>query len=331
MNALEIIESVRKGLHHSSSYNKTSGKEIEIENTKSGMEIPDELVVSSIDDKSKSSIGSIITRREADDGLGYSDADVAIVVALSQPEADSVKRVFCSEWYTEGREGITFKVGHAELGSSQRRVVLAIQNSMGLVPAAITATKTIRAWNPSIICMSGICAGVEDKTNLGDVVFARQILDYGSGKLKDGALIPDYSPVAIDSSVCSKIIDMSSNSDILAEIRASWPSASGRPSTDLVCHVGTFGSGAAVIADAGLVDETREHARSLLGIDMEAYSVARSAAEAPRGPIPCVIVKGIQDYADARKSDEYRDYASYVSAKVLKVFLDMNIDDIIQR
>ena len=32
--------------------------------------------------------------------------------------------------------------------------------------------------------MTGICAGIEGKVNMGDIIIAERIFDYGSGKLK---------------------------------------------------------------------------------------------------------------------------------------------------
>jgi Nucleoside phosphorylase len=40
--------------------------------------------------------------------------------------------------------------------------------------------------------------------------------------------------------------------------------------------------------------------------------------------IPIIIVKGVQDYADYDKSDQFRQYAAEVSARFLLAFFDYN-------
>ncbi len=78
------------------------------------------------------------------------------------------------------------------MGPRDLHIVAAVQNDMGMVPAAILATKTVRAWRPKLVAMVGICAGVRGRVNLGDIIIGKQVFDYGSGKLVDGKLHPDY-------------------------------------------------------------------------------------------------------------------------------------------
>jgi nucleoside phosphorylase len=53
---------------------------------------------------------------------------------------------------------------------------------------------------------------------------------------------------------------------------------------------------------------------------MEAYGVARAASSAIVSQ-KFVIAKGVQDFADAQKGDEFRDYAAFVSAAWLHHFV----------
>ena len=258
-------------------------------------------------------------------------ADILLIAALNNPEAQKLKDSFGNSWTIEGREGVTYRVTSCRLGGIDATVVLAVQNEMGMVPAAILATKSIRAWQPAFIAMTGICAGVRNEVNLGDLVIAKQLLDYGSGKIKEGKLIPDYSPVALDADICGRAIELAGDTALLKEIRDSWPLATGKPDTDLKAHVEAFGSGAAVVTDIRVIEEVKGHKRSLKAIDMEAYAVARSASEASGGPIPCMVVKAVQDFADSYKSDDYREYAAFVSAKFLFRFLERNAVEIVLR
>ncbi|MCW5649789.1 MAG: hypothetical protein KIS62_08595 [Ramlibacter sp.] len=249
-------------------------------------------------------------------------ADIAIVVALHDPELHQVLDAFSPSWTKEGREGVIYNVAHIRLDQSDVTVVAAAQNTMGMVPATILTTKTIRAWQPKLLVMAGICAGVQEKVSLGDVIVARQVFDYGSGKLKNGILIPDYEPVTMDDELCNHVSDFSKDKAVLRGIKDAWPVATGVPQTELRAHVGAFASGAAVVSDEPTVKGIREHKRSLLGLDMEAYGVARATVSAKAPLAPFLIVKGVQDFATEAKSDEVREYAAYASARFLFCFLD---------
>jgi nucleoside phosphorylase len=249
-----------------------------------------------------------------------SQADVAVVTALGSPELDQVLRVFGPSWQKEGRDGVVFNRTTFNLNGTDISVVAAVQTDMGMVPATILAVKTMQAWRPRVLAMTGICAGVKGKVNLGDVVIGRQVFDYGSGKLEAGRLTPDYQPVSLDDHMCSIAQDLARARPILNSIKESWPQKTGRPQTELQLHVGTIASGAAVVADDSVVEGIQEHKRSLHAIDMEAYGAARAATSSIIAAKP-LIIKGVQDFADEKKSDEFREYSAYVSAKCLHEFL----------
>ena len=55
---------------------------------------------------------------------------------------------------------------------------------MGLVGMAITASKAIEAFQPKIVCMSGICAGVEGEVGLLDIIIGNICWEYQTGSLR---------------------------------------------------------------------------------------------------------------------------------------------------
>jgi nucleoside phosphorylase len=249
------------------------------------------------------------------------EADVAVVAALPEPELSSLIRAFGGTIASAGREGVVYSILEPEIGGNVVKVVAAAQNDMGMVPAAILATKTLRAWKPTMLAMVGVCAGVKSRVNLGDVVVAKQLFDYGSGKLVAGKLQPDYQPVSLNDVICGYANNLATKHSVLTRIRGEWPIPSGKPDTDLKVHVGAMASGAAVVADETVVDGIKEHKRALFAIDMESYGAARAAESARITRTPWVIVKGVQDFADSEKSDVYREYASYASSAVLRELL----------
>lgn len=249
-------------------------------------------------------------------------ADIAILVALPLPEQEQVTNSFGGIWRQEGREGALFNVAEIAFGGQTTTVVLGVQNYMGMVSAAVLASKAIRGWAPRLLIMTGICAGVRKEVNLGDIIIPRQVFDYGSGKLKQGKLYPDYQHVALDPTICNYVMSLAADKQVLKDIKFKWQKGNGLPVSDLRAKMGDFASGAAVVADPSVVDGIREHKRSLLGIDMEAYGFARAAVDAGSEPTRFLIVKGVQDFADRRKNDDVRDYAAFVSAEFVRRFLD---------
>lgn len=252
---------------------------------------------------------------------GDDEADLVVLVALSSPELNQALRVLGDNWRKVSRDGVLYNVSLRGIGGHELRIVAAVQNDMGLVPAAILATKAVRAWRPAVVAMIGICAGVKGKVELGDIVVGKQIFDYGSGKLIEGRLHPDYQPVALDEHLSACAQDLARDGALLGQIRAEWPLETGLPVTELRAHVGAIASGAAVVADDAVIEGIRDHKRGLLAIDMEAYGVARGSLAAIAPPRPLVI-KGVQDFADEGKSDDYREYAAYVSARFLLAYIE---------
>ncbi len=248
-------------------------------------------------------------------------ADLVVVVALPSPELNQALKVLGTSWRKISRDGVVYNVCSRPVEQSDVRIAVAVQNDMGLVPAAILASKAVRSWRPAVVAMIGICAGVRDKVELGDIVVGRQIFDYGSGKLIQGKLHPDYQPVALDDHLSACVQDLAQDKQLLGRIKSEWPLETGVPVTELRAHVGAIASGAAVVADEAVVEGVREHKRGLLAIDMEAYGVARGSLAAISPPRP-LIVKGVQDFADDQKSDDYREYAAYVSARFLLAFIE---------
>jgi nucleoside phosphorylase len=172
------------------------------------------------------------------------------------------------------------------------------------------------------IAMTGICAGVRKKVDIGDIVIVQSVFDYGSGKIQGGKLHPDYIPVLVDPELCSMLKDFATNGSQLSKIATNFKQNGGKPKSELKAHVGALASGAAVVADATIVADITEHKRSLLGIDMESYGVAKATLEVGEGKTKFIIVKAASDYADSKKGDKYQDYCAYVSAAFLKCFFE---------
>ncbi|KAF3097291.1 hypothetical protein TWF102_003953 [Orbilia oligospora] len=87
-----------------------------------------------------------------------------------------------------------------------------------------------------------------------------------------------------------------------------------RASSDPMVHYGTIGSANTVLKDG----DTREQLKKDLGIicvDMEAAGIIDD--------LPCLIIRGICDYADSHKANKWQPYAAATAAAFAKEFLSV--------
>lgn len=92
--------------------------------------------------------------------------------------------------------------------------------------------------------------------------------------------------------------------------------------TVLRMHVGPMASGPAVLADRDHAPLIQRQHRKVLRIDMEAYAIFGAAEQASRPRALPFVIKGVVDFADPSNNDSRQAYAAYVSASLLKAFME---------
>lgn len=258
--------------------------------------------------------------------------DVAVVCALHDPELKAVLDLPWN-WVEETRPGDSTNYWRGQARSVQVSAELSIvachSPTMGMTSCSVLCSKVIQHFRPRFIVMPGIAAGIRGNANIGDVLVAEHTWDYSSGKWAedaDGILAfqPDPRPLALDSTIRDWFQLLSHNSTALDAIRRSWRGPKCNSNT-LSVLVGPFASGPAVVATRHITQEIRTHARKLLGIDMEAYSVFYTASNALRPRPTAISIKAVSDFADSDKSSDgtavSQAYASFASAQILNEFV----------
>lgn len=248
--------------------------------------------------------------------------DVVLMTAV-EDEYIAARKIFRNIYAEHFENGFKYSLVNCEIIDGVN-IVLAIfrQNNMGLVSASMTATYALNKFNPKLLLMCGVCAGVEGKANLGDLVIFSPVYDYGSGKYSSGQFFPDYRQRQINGEVRPIVEEMCCDTNLKREIKDAWENQVGKPDTELNIHIYPAGSGAAVITDESVMKELQTHQRTLGAIDMESYAIAEVANAAMTKEIPWLVVKGVQDFATPLKNDRYREYAAYVSCVFAKKFLE---------
>lgn len=203
------------------------------------------------------------------------------------------------------------------------KVIACCINQMGMQAAAAVASKVITKFSPKYLFISGICAGIKDsRINLGDIIVAKQCWNYEVGKISEddkGNLLfkPEIQSIPTNQGIISKLTDFSNSKQYLFNIYNDYKGS--KPTTMLDVKFGTVGSGPYVLNSKIYLNDLISAERKLLGIDMEGFGIYQ-AAQYFNNTIP-ILIKGVSDYGDINKKDDFQNYASYVSSKFILDFL----------
>lgn len=259
-----------------------------------------------------------------------SKSDIAVVCALDDPELTSVLRLPW-KWNQAivAEDAALYWRGEYVSGGEQRVIHVGSAGRMGMTSAAILAMKMVSHFRPRYLVLVGITAGVKGRVNIGDVIIADPVWDWGIGKWtsRDDTLRFSPSPhqIPLDASLRSFFRALALDAPTLAKIKSSWEGDA--PKTDLHVKVGPLASGAAVLADGTTIERILEQNRDLLGVEMEAYGVFAAAAEAPAPRPKALCMKVVVDFGDGGKNDQWQRYAAHISTAVLSHCAEASVFD----
>ena len=245
--------------------------------------------------------------------------DLAIVTALQIPELKSILDL-SANWKEERppNDSTIYHTGTFLKAGKSVKVVATSAAQTGMSAASVSSMKLISRFRPKCLIMCGIAAGLKEaKVELGDILIAESSWDHESGKKivkeNDDVFLPDPKNIPLDNSLKEFLQAKVGNNSYLSEIEKDWPGA--KPKTSLKAHIGPIASGSAVIANKKIIEDIKGHCRKLIGLDMETYGVFYSAINCVR-PKPLIVsIKSACDYADAKKNDDFQEYAAYTSAR----------------
>lgn len=230
------------------------------------------------------------------------------------------------------------KENFKDLGISYRtidynnfKIVFVLQNQQGMVSAASLAARSIVRFKPKLIAMTGICAGRKKKTQLGDLIIVKQTFDYEAGKkVEEGEerkvennrrpqMIPQNTKIV---NIINNLFTSNPSEKIFKTIQKEKNFKLPR-NVKFDIHFKPLASGSSVVSDGGQTFMELVHQQEdLVGIDMEAYGVAYSAQVLST---PWLVIKGVQDFANAKKAaneKKFRSFGQYASASLLRYLLD---------
>jgi nucleoside phosphorylase/tetratricopeptide (TPR) repeat protein len=191
---------------------------------------------------------------------------------------------------------------------------------MGELAAANATTDAIVRWNPNYVLMVGIAAGIpnlKEDRELGDVIVADQVIGYEHVKVTDKG----YEYREHEYPASALLLDRVRNfwdASWMNQIAVPRPANAKRPGTKL--HVGPVASGDKVVASTGFRDQLTARWPKLVAVEMEAEGVFSAVFDRPQIR-NTLMIRGISDLADERKSDEWQEYAANAAAAFAISFL----------
>ncbi|KAM0187212.1 hypothetical protein ACHAPA_006332 [Fusarium lateritium] len=266
------------------------------------------------------------------------DLEVGIICALSF-EFDAMSQILDQFWDgsnlgISARDPNKYSIGRI----GDRNVVLARLSGTGKVNAAIAASN-LRMSFPSleIVLVTGVCGGVSadpsgEKISLGDVVISNGIVQHDFGRRRsDGFEIKDdfHDRLGNQPKMIRNFVNLFQASRprerledraavILGELQsrttAYRPVAREHPdgAHSPLVFIGRFGSGDTIRSAAERDKIEKSH--GVIAFESEGAGIWEE--------VPCVIVKGVSDYFDGRKSKVSQDFAAATAAAVSRALIE---------
>ena len=231
--------------------------------------------------------------------------DILIVTALDE-EFDVLAQYLppltshCSQKSDSFYYVCSLPAHHSEL---HLQVAVMCLYAMGNTDAAAASAAALSELCPSIIIMFGLAGGVRDRVELADVIVPDKVVYYELGK---------HMPDEVQRRPAVHQVD----ARLLSSMRDFERSYRGPHSV----RFGPFAVGEKVIADARFVKTLETYAPKLLGIEMESSGVAVAVHKSLLRP-RFISVRGVSDFADEVKNDDYREQALHHAAQFLCGFL----------
>lgn len=185
---------------------------------------------------------------------------------------------------------------------------------MGLIDASIIAAKCIDRYAPSLVGMSGICAGFEGRAEMGQLMISETTYEYQTGKWTGDGFEAEPYQVAMTEPMRARTREIIEDDDLVATLEGNWKG--NRPEQRRRPKMSVFTSGSAVIADAAYLEQVQTHHRKVAGLDMEVFGIHRAAALSSRGP-DVLCAKVVVDMGSETKDDKLHPYGCMVSAKFM--------------
>lgn len=203
-----------------------------------------------------------------------------------------------------------------ELDFGAVAVISCIVNDMGPVPAIQATERLLNSTSLSLVVVLGLAGALDHDVLLGDVVVAKEINEYlANAKAVETNHGFEFKFSGRHHSLLYSLSEAVSHFRIAGDTpleqwrnltEADVEYANGDNSkpmnhTHAKLHLGPIASGDVVGSSQAFTNQLRGINRKFLAIDMEAAGVVQASTER-YNPVPVIVMRGISDFADSRKS-----------------------------
>src|SRR6266852_4661081 len=253
-------------------------------------------------------------RRNGDEQIQSPPIDFAFVTALPIERDALLRRLEGREVVQDDYEPLTYYRGHISIPATGEyyEVVVVMLLGMGNDEAAVSTVRVIDRWRPTYILMVGIAGGFSGKVSLGDVVISDFVYYYEPAKRTPNGDQRRPQQFLSDRLLYGRALAYEAG-EWRSDITIARPGAAQADVPFPRAYFGAIGSGEKVIADARALSLLLKECPRLLAVAMEGAGVARAAAQQPHPP-PFIEVRGICDYANEQKNDDWQPFAAEAAA-----------------
>lgn len=211
--------------------------------------------------------------------------------------------------------------------------VIVRAHRMGLVAGAVVASMALERFRPRLVCMSGICGGVKDESEMYDLLVTQICHQHDAGKWSSTGFKSEHFDVQLDVDVHTKLVEICSEVGLVPALLENLnagvkevPKGMERVQTKVRSDAATS-SGSAVIAEDGKTATLSVGQRKLAGFDMEVYSVYEAARFATSKPA-FFAAKAVVDDGGKNKGDQFHRIGCLISARFVARAIRAGIIDV---
>ncbi|MCZ4354228.1 hypothetical protein O4H61_17060 [Roseovarius aestuarii] len=185
---------------------------------------------------------------------------------------------------------------------------------MGVTQSALYTSRVLEAFQPKVVAMSGICAGLKDECNLVDIVVATMAWDHQVGKMTDEGFKQEINLENVDPDVIGRLKHIQKTRPTTFNLPANGEHSTKNYSPKLV--FGPVASGSVVVASSKEIARIEAQQRKVVGVEME-IAAFLAACSYSRVKPKAFAAKSVVDFADADKDDDVHSIASVASAQYI--------------
>ncbi|MBP0018772.1 MAG: hypothetical protein J7647_14650 [Cyanobacteria bacterium SBLK] len=188
------------------------------------------------------------------------------------------------------------------------KIVKASSREMGLTDSAILTAMSLLTFSPKILVTIGICTGIQDEVNIGDIIIPKQSFHYQFGKIiqeeRNNKILLNQMKMSRSSTGLTQKLERFLRTEGIAKIDNIIRNRGvRRPFVPLQFSTDSIGSSDLVIDAQLVLEQPKAQDRKVVAVDMESYSVLETAEQLGFQE-NALVIKAVRDFVANKEGDE---------------------------